>query len=481
MPGERVAVGVCLAVGVAGGATACSAVLGIQDPIPVGFFDGGLFDVVVTDSTRPSDGAGGGDVTVDVPPYETGPCPPMSPDPTQSIFVATGVGSDSADCGSPMAPCQTVQVGVNRARTVGRPLVYLNRGVYSESVMLAAGVTIQGGWDDFGGNWTKNCDPTAAVVQAPPTSNVTFTADTLGGTAALDTLTVLSKGASDVGAGESIFGIMALNASTTLNLATVLVRVVDGGSGAVGTTGPDGTPGPVGGCSPSGTGSNGTQGPPGSGALVGTFSAQGYASNPGGPGTSGGGGDNGPLGFNNGCSSCGSCGLDMTGTCVFTPDGSSTCSYGGLGGCGGGGGTGGGGGGGGGSSLALFAWDATVNATGGTLQSGNGGAGGDGGFGGASGPGGPGGDGSADPACTTACDVSCNPLLNGLQPGGPGGGGGNGGIGGQGGGGAGGMSYAVVQGGAASVNLTSVQLLHGQAGPGGNVGGAPGNSGDHYP
>jgi hypothetical protein len=392
MSAERVAVGIGLAVGLATIATACGAVLGIQDPIPVGADASSdtapSADVMHPDSA-PADSHLGDLVSVDVPAYETGPCPPVTPDSTKTIFVSTGGGNDVPTCGSEQSPCATIQTGVMRASTVGRPNVYVDRGTYVESVSLASGVTVQGGWDDVGGIWTRNCNPTATVIQAA-SSNVTITADTLGGTATIDTLTVLSKDPALVGSGESLYGIMAIDATTTLNVNVVLVAIGKGGDGSAGGTGTDGTGG-GGGCTPS-DGVNGAAGSNGAGAVAGTLSRSGYTSAAGTDGTNGTGGDNGVAASSGTCVACGTCAIDpMTGLCGFTPDGTQSCGTLGPSGCAGSGATGGGGGTGGGSSVALFAWDAHVTLTGGSLQSGDGGAGGNGGSGGNGGAGGAGG------------------------------------------------------------------------------------------
>jgi len=483
MPAERVAVGVLLAVGTAAGVTACGAVLGIQDPIPVGADASDASDASdavppPVDAPNPTDTGAPKDVVPESP-YDAGPCPAVTPDPMRTIFVSTA-GMDLPNCGSEQAPCASVQQGVSRARTLARPSVFVDRGMYLESVQLAAGVTVQGGWDDVGGTWTINCDPTATVIQAPPTNNVTIKADTLGGSASLDTLTVLSKADLDVNPGESLYGIMAVDATTTLSLSKVLVTVADGGPGTAGSVGNDGSPGGMG-CSAA-DGSNGSAGTQGIGATTGLLSRQGYGSLPGGGGGNGGNGNAGTApAFGPTCVACGSCSIDPLGNCNFTPDLTMQCGSAGGPGCGGGGASGGGGGSGGGSSFALFAWDATVTITGGSLTAKNGGAGGAGGFGGGPGAGAAGFAGSVSVPCFTTCDSTCAGILDQGLGGGAGGTGGSGGAAGQGGGGAGGWSYALARGGNSTVMPTGTQLAHGMAGAGAPVGGASGNAGNTYP
>jgi hypothetical protein len=124
---------------------------------------------------------------------------------------------------------------------------------------------------------------------------------------------------------------------------------------------------------------------------------------------------------------------------------------------------------GGGSSITLFVWDATVVVTGGTLAAGDGGNGGDGG------PGSVGESGLRPPAPEgMACPLDCFPDAEGcghsnqvVVEGIPATAGGRGSDGARGGSGAGGDSYAVYQGGEASVTLEGTVLIAGRAGVGG--------------
>jgi hypothetical protein len=412
------------------------------------------------------------------------------PDSTMGVFVAPN-GVDNSACGSSLAPCLTIQYGISRANS--RPNVYVAAGTYAESIVLSAGITIWGGWNveigDGGDSWTGICpptDPVGAVVIEPATSNITVTANALGGSAVLKTLTLKSKAQSSVAAGESLYGVFATGTTTTrttLTLDNVDITLGNGGDGTAGYTADGGVEGNPGGCNP-GTGAAGSPGGvDGGGADAGTFTMAGYQATPGDTGGNGNTGSNGRVNDGGTCVSCVTCSVPV----LYCQSGSAppSCGNPGGNGCGGAGGNGGGPGGGGGSSIAIFTWGASVTVAGGTISAGNGGQGGSGGGGGPGGGGGTGTTGSPGLSCTVNCNIgglnllSCPSGTTGEGGGGLGTTGGNGSGGGAGGGGAGGWSCAIYEGTGASVGY-SATLTHGNFGtsPGG---GASGKSGDTCP
>ena len=255
--------------------------------------------------------------------------------------------------------------------------------------------------------------------------------------------------------GESIFGIVATDPSTTLTLVYVTVTTASGGGGAVGAQGDAGnTPSGPCGASAGDGGSGSTPGTKGLGADAGWFIPSGYVATAGAAGNAGAPGANGTAGGADTCVACVTCTGDIT-TCNIATSVPS-CGTPGQAGCGGGAGLGGAGGAGGGSSVALLVWDATINLTMSVLQAGGGGDG----AGGA--PGGPPGEGSSGAAGTTtsACDtecaglagIGCSPTAPDAGQGGHAGGlGGNGTGGGPGGDGSGGDAFAYVEGGNATI------------------------------
>ena len=465
------------------GACGCADILGLGD------FNGpdGSMDTSVPDVATEASGDAASDVTSSDADADAACTTGATVDDTKGIFVAVTGSTDSTTCGTETVPCASVQTGLNRASVIsGKSIVYVSRGTYKESLTLYPGLTLEGGWDildnGMSKTWVQACtNASDAVIIQSPTADATVTATNLGGTATLTTLTIESKSAA--ASGESLYGVFAGGATTTVVMTDVIVKIAAGGTGPTGATGGVGAPA-VGSCVTPGDAGTGATGPLGIGADAGMFAADGWA--PSGNGTVGGlgaTGADGLLGPAGPCYSCGSCQAGLL-SCTFKPSGS-TCGGDGYPGCGGGPGTGGGPGGGGGSSIGVYAWDATVVITRGSIQVGSGGAGGMGGAGGLGGAGSGGATGDAGVTCITSCGGGGCTGVNGAAPGGDAGGaGGLGGTGGTGGGGAGGCSYAIVQGGDGGVTTATTTLAHAEAGaPGGPDGaaGAPGSAGDRWP
>lgn len=433
--------------------------------------DGGDNDAAAPETGIPEGGDDGADVV----------CPVVIPDDATGVYVA-GTGTSAPTCGTRAAPCKTVAIGIARAlaATPARAKVHVARGTYTEKITLSAGIELVGGWDVQGTDWKRTCvAPEGAVVlRAPGTSNVTVEARDLAGEARLSLLRIESKPAAQVKAGESLYGVVAVGAATTLVMNDVHVEMGDAGTGESGTKGMPGADGaPI--CA-GGTGAPGAPGQQGLGAGAGTFDPAGYVAGvaaPGGSATAGGDGTAGGAGT---CVTCGKCDTLL---CFFTPDPEPTCGTGGTAGCGGATGGPGGPAGGGGSSVGVFAWDATITIHGGTIKSGDAGSGGAGGTAGVAGAPTKGAAGAPMPAleadCVTGCQrnlglqciVSTGQGLGGVA-GGPGG---TPGASGAGGGGSGGSSFAIYQGGAGVVSTTGgASLAHGKAGSGGGPAGGAG-------
>jgi hypothetical protein len=431
-----------------------------------------------------ADGTGPGD------PADSSPCP--RPDVTHGVFVEPGGAAGS--CGDPSRPCPTIAAALDVVGRSGgtRTLVYLSADTFTEQVTLLGGVTMQGGWHDAGGTWTRNCmGKPASVVQAPAGVASTVIAN-YAGSSTLDSLTLASMDGGSVAPGQSVYGVFATGSSTRLILEDVHIEVAGGGAGAAGGGGADGASGgAAGSCAPNGNGATGVAGAAGRPGAS-SYGPGGFAPGAGGDGAAGSAGSNGtqpttPPVCANAATGCvpqpgktGAVGC----TCGVGP--LSSCGTAGTFGCAGAGSAGGSGGGGGGASIGVFAWGATVMVTSGTVTTGPGGAGGNGGPPGTPGAGTAGAAGSPPTLsiglgiCTGVASVpglsACAACTQGFaegKPGGPGGAGGTGGRGAQGGGGAGGDSYCFFQGGGGSVDVDpSVACTRGAAGPGGNQGSA---------
>ncbi len=107
-------------------------------------------------------------------------CSSLKPDTATGVFVAPG-GSGGA-CGSEMQPCGTIAAGLAAiaSSTGTKKIVYLANGTYTEQVTLAAGVSIEGGWLDTGGTWTRQCvanPQSGVIIQAPAGVGTTVVAN----------------------------------------------------------------------------------------------------------------------------------------------------------------------------------------------------------------------------------------------------------------------------------------------------------------
>lgn len=420
----------------------------------------------------------------------------------RAVFVAPG-GSDSAP-GTREAPKRTVQAAINAAAPLGHA-VYIAAGSYAESITLASGVSLYGGYRAT--DWSRGAG-NEAVLQGGTTA---VSATGLMTAVEIHQLTITASDA--MNASESSYGVRVAGSSAALTLHRCSITA---GRGANGLQGTDGTPGVPGGSavgttpgrSPCGAHggmggaavrgrNNGNPGVQGSSAMGG---AMGGAGGPGGsrgggcpstnsgdnasdaarPGDAGSSGTHGTSGaptvrgadglfvaragtdgaagtHGGGGGGGGSGGGDTSG---FPFCDSDTSGFGGSGGGGGCAGTPGTGGTGAGGSFAALAHRSPLRVSACRLTARDGGQGGRGGHGG---PGGAGGTGSAG-------GRGNGDAGNGAR----GREGGQGGAGGGGGGGSGGPSVCVYSVGESAV-VTSSPCVRGTAGRGGAGGmtGAP--------
>jgi hypothetical protein len=389
-----------------------------------------------------------------VPPVsDSGPaaCATEVPDLPRSVFASPS-GADSAGCGLPTTPCQTVKYAVGRAVAAFRDLVALDDGNFEEAdtLQIPAGITLQGGWSRVESTWQRVCSSertSHSLIRSLASVAVKVSDE---GSVYLDALTVHTKAAGDLG--ESLYGIWVDGANSTLTMKDVAVVAGDAGSGLAGYTGQT-LSGPTL-CDVPGTGEDGTAGAKGDTDL-GVFTRGGYIPGDGTTGTDGSVGETGRTGAQ-GTATC----VPYDGNCNHAPASDYVLSAdGGKGGCGGGIGTAGMGGNGGGSSIALYVSLGHVAVEGGSLTAGAGGNGGDGGL---PGIGGPGKNGLAGEQ--KDCPTECNQHQS--ANGGQGGTGGKGGDGGKGGSGAGGNSVALIYASDATVTYTDVVFAPGDAGRG---------------
>lgn len=431
------------------------------------------------------------------------------------IYVSTALGDDANTGTDRSAPKSTIQSAVTAALALDRD-VYISDGDYGESVVLANGVSIYGGFNH--NTWERNTASFRSAIQGD-----TIAIDGNGvGDLVLDGLSITSAGATMAGGGS--YGVRLIYSTVTLRDCVITagngapgVNGSNGGNGSPGGSGGTGGPGyddclqnddgtrgygGSGGSSPVGRngGMGGTGGHRdfykgqrgatgviiggggGTGGAGGTYGdddgGNGNAGTPGSGGANGSGGSIGSVKNNLWVSSPGSNGAaggDGNGGGGGGGGGNDymdSCRYKGNGGGGGGGGgakgTGGNGGTGGGGSFGLFMNESNVTVENCIITSGNGGVAGSGGTGGSGGSGGPGGLGGT---AHTSDDRAGR--------GGNGGAGGIGGSGGHGGGGAGGPSYSIYKNGLISIiDINGTTLIYGSGGPGGASSGNAGATGD---
>jgi hypothetical protein len=378
-----------------------------------------------------------------------------------AIFVAPPpLGDNSNDGLTPSTPVATINTGITRAVSSARSQVLIQVGTYSESVQLASGVSLFGGFD---ANWARvpSTDVVATVVQSPASGML---ASAINATTQVSFLT-LRNDVSATPNGASRYALRVIN-SSGLRLWYNRIQPGNGATGTFGVAGPNGGPitaqaepgqdaeesnatqpklGGAGGTSSCGrTGGNGGNG--GVGAQSGMPGASGVGGTSGGSGgaassSAGADAQNGQSGQNGSPGSDGTHGSVAVavvggidgGTVLYVPPVS------GNGATGVGGNGGGGGGGGGGQDCGLCSQDLGAG----------GGGGGAGGCPGGRGFGGGGGGGSFGVLIASGSSVDVRDNAFFMGSGGTGGNGGNRGLGSDGADGApGGTTQASIEGGA---------------------------------
>ncbi|MEM7153616.1 MAG: hypothetical protein AAF799_12290 [Myxococcota bacterium] len=422
-----------------------------------------------------------------------------------SVFVDSSTGDDTNDGLTMDTPVATLSRGIELAADSGSFLaVLVTAGTYEESVSLASGVGVYGGYAS--GTWTRDFDPT--IIQSNESPTVAASALTLP--TRLQALTI--RGPNLESGGQASIAVLAVDIDE--GMLSVDACTIEGGQGGDGEDGFDGA-----------AGGDGSLGGDSACGIIGGNRGTGNVcpSTPGDPSTDGGplasGGLGGAPGISHCDDECNDVGTDGTegspgtdgphGVGGTAPDDSlgafdvdaawlgplgNPATVGGHGGGGGGGGAGGhdddldfgcatvgfkvafggpggiGGGGGcggeaetsgtpGGASIGLVAVRSFVIVDGSSIVLGTGGAGGHGGHGG---HGGVGGNGS--------------PGASGFNDGGDGADGGDGGVGG-GAGGCGGAAIGFARVGFSSVMDIGTDLSGGTTGAPG-LGGSGGTAGD---
>lgn len=169
-------------------------------------------------------------------------CDGIDGDEADAVFVAAS-GSDSASCGPMAQPCATIQWAVDRAVAVGAGNVYVASGTYSESVTLADGVSMFGGYD-AGAGWSR--DPGVHVSQITGVDGaiegraLTLLAEAVSLPTVVADMTLVgpnATGALPGGQGRSSYVVVVRNSTGALEIRG---NTIQAGSGAPGSGGIDG-------------------------------------------------------------------------------------------------------------------------------------------------------------------------------------------------------------------------------------------------
>ncbi len=183
----------------------------------------------------------------DVPHDGDANCDGVDGEVDNAIFVAKG-GSD-ANAGTRAAPVLTVQKGIALAKAQKKRDVYVATGVYVESIVLVAGVSVYGGYsaDGFSAH-----DPEVfetAILGVAPTAALPGAVNALGiggtaGATRIDGFTIF--GADGQGEGASSYAVYLRDATHGVRVSGCRVIAGDGTVGADGSAGTNGASGKAG-------------------------------------------------------------------------------------------------------------------------------------------------------------------------------------------------------------------------------------------
>jgi PKD repeat protein len=214
--------------------------------------------------------------------------------PCEAVYVST-TGSD-VNSGTPSNPVATLHQAMQISLTENRKLIRIEEGTYNFTtpVNIVDGVTVEGGYQQIGGNWLKSSNAVSVInfngvesISAEIEHNVGFKSNSVSNWRLQDlTINVLSvSGTSPSGKGRSVYGIWIKN-SSNYKIIRCTINAGNASNGASAVTAP-GTGGAAGG------GNGGAGGNQNSGC-----NAAGFAGSAGAPGNGGAIGGNGGSGGN---------------------------------------------------------------------------------------------------------------------------------------------------------------------------------------
>jgi hypothetical protein len=173
---------------------------------------------------------------------------------TTGVYVSIDdpMAEDDASCGlapsvigSGQYPCMSIQHGISRAVTLGRPRVLVANGLYNESITISG--TTTGGKSLLGGyrsdTWERDVQTTLTTIRGVSGAghvmalfaNAITTPTTVEG--------FVIQGASATGTGANSYAIYVKDSTSALQIRS---NVIYAGSGGPGLSGSDGNPGQAG-------------------------------------------------------------------------------------------------------------------------------------------------------------------------------------------------------------------------------------------
>ncbi len=180
---------------------------------------------------------------IDIPDGIDQNCDGLDGDPDLAIFVSA-VGSDD-NPGTATQPVGTIARGMELALAAQKEYVFVSAGNFAESVALVAGLRVMGGFAP--GFVTRDITQFTSVLigQSPtPDKPATVSAQGIVGTSGSTVLDgFVIYGPSELGDGESSYGVYVRNCTEALKITRNRVIAGNGGTGTSGTNGSSGVPG----------------------------------------------------------------------------------------------------------------------------------------------------------------------------------------------------------------------------------------------
>ncbi|MFW9917222.1 MAG: hypothetical protein ACFFGZ_16580 [Candidatus Thorarchaeota archaeon] len=162
--------------------------------------------------------------------------------PDNAIYVSS-YGTDSVDAGTKASPCKTLSYGITRAVALNNDCIVLGQGLYNESITLANGISIFGGYSPSF-QWYSLEFLQASILQLPAASFKTVTANSIDLPTVVEGLKIYGPEVTQAGTTSYAVYFKDCNGSLVIRNCTIVGG--RGGNGLSGTLGNDGVYGPDG-------------------------------------------------------------------------------------------------------------------------------------------------------------------------------------------------------------------------------------------